>query len=225
MNSGNRPSQGFGVLLAAVLTVGLLLALIFFTPLGIFVFVPIQMARIHRVEKQMQTPQIYTQVATNLALYCQSIDVLNITNSLGTSRLPQPLPQLGSPWGMVESNYAHVEFGGGFYHYGYGLQRDESASDSLTNVWELRFVSESHAADKLLLRFGLPASARYPTAAFLKNSLTEYDARIWKNPEDVSLYQAKFNFLIQYDRSQLRSVCVDGIKALPDHWWPRLTLA
>jgi hypothetical protein len=225
MESENRRSHGLGILVAVVLTVGLLLGLIFFTPLGMFVFIPIQMTKIHRVEKRMQTPPIYTEVATNLALYCQSIDVLNITNSLGSSRLPQPLPQLGSPWGMVESNYAHVEFGGGFYHYGYGLQRDESASDSLTNVWELRFVSESQTADKLLLRFGLPTSARYSTAAFLKISLAEYEARIAKNPRDISLYKAKLNFLTQYDRSHLRSACVDTIKALPDHWWPRLTLA
>jgi hypothetical protein len=183
------------------------------------------MAKIHRVERQMQTPQIYEQAATNMALYCQSVALLNITNTLGSSRLPQPLPQLGRPWGMFDTNYAHVEFGGGSYHYGYRIQLDESASNERTNIWELQFVSENHAKDKLLLRFAMSANARYSKPAFLKNSLTEYDNRIAKSPKDIALHKAKINLLSEYDRTQLRPACLDTIRALPDHWWPRLTLA
>jgi hypothetical protein len=225
MNSENRSNRGLGILLAVAVVIAVLAALVFFTPLGMIVFIPIQMAKIHRVEKRMQTPEIYREVGTNLALYCQSAEDLNLTNTLGPSRLPQPLPQLGSPRGMFNTNFAHVEFGGGFYHYGYSIELDESASARATNVWELRFVSENRASEKLLLRFAIPASARYSMPAFLKNSLAEYDVRIAKSPGEIALYKAKINLLSQYDRAQLRPACIATIKALPDHWWPRLTLA
>jgi hypothetical protein len=117
------------IILAAVAALAL-----FFTPLGMFVMIPIQMTRIHRQEIRMQQPEIYVPLATNLALYCQSVDQLQLTNVIGASRLPQPLPALGSPWGMFYTNYAHIEFGGGFYHYGYRILLDGEGSNPRTNV-------------------------------------------------------------------------------------------
>ena len=195
----------------------------FFTPLGMFIAIPIQMARIHRVEHRLQSPEVYLAVATNLALYCQSVDELHLTNTLGSSRLPQPLPGLGSPDGTFYSNYAIVEFGGGFYHYGYRLRLDEVNSNSKSNVWELSLCREGSPA-KLLHHFTLPPTSKLSAALFTSNSLVEYDRRLAKSPSDITLHQGKIALLLKYDRSRARPACVDAVKALPNHWWPRLTL-
>src|SRR5690349_8961520 len=109
----------------------------FLTPLPMLVGIRLSMSRIRRLEARMQKPEIYLPTATNLALYCQSSEDLHLTNIVGTSRLPQPLPSLGTPWASFETNFAHVEFGGGFYHYGYRILKDDVASNSQTNIWEL----------------------------------------------------------------------------------------
>src|SRR5258708_2444763 len=115
----------------------LLAAAWFFTPLPMYVGISLSMSKIRSVEARMQRAEIYLTVATNLALYCQSSEDLHLTNIVGASRLPQPLPSLGSPWAKFETNFAHVEYGGGFYHYGYRIQLDETQSSSQTNTWEL----------------------------------------------------------------------------------------
>ena len=209
-------------LLAVALIVA---AMVFFTPLGMLVFIPLQMHQIRNVESRMQEPQIAGEVATNLALYCQSMDLLQITNGLGASQLPPPIPKLGThPWGNIGTNYAQVEFGGGFYHYGYSLSLNESGSNIATNVWELSITREGQP-NKLLQTITLPVSARVPVSLFLSNSLAEYNSRLAKTPRDLRLHQSKIAFLLQYDRSQVRSACTNAVNDLPHHWWPQLTLA
>ena len=56
------------------------------------------MNNIRKIEARMQQATLYLPVATNLALYCQSSEGLQLTNIVGASRLPQPLPSLGSPF-------------------------------------------------------------------------------------------------------------------------------
>lgn len=172
----------------------------------------------------MQKAEIYLPAATNLALYCQSSEDLHLTNIVGTSRLPQPLPSLGSPWASFETNFAHVEFGGGFYHYGYRILKDELASSSQTNVWEL-FLCREGQPETRLHRFALGSRDRVSLAQFTSNSIAEYDQRLLKSPRELALHKAKISLLLQYKPEDVRAACMDAIKAMPDHWWPRLTLA
>ena len=213
--------------IVGLLVAGLILAfLIFLTPLGMVVFIPLQMHRIKNIESRMQKPQISGKVATNLALYCQSVDLLQITNYLDGSQLPPPLPQLvtAHAWGDIQSNRALVEFGGGIYHYGYSLALNESKSSAETNVWELSLDREGQPA-KLLHAILLPASAQAPLSSFISNSLAAYDARLKESPREIRLHQSKIAFLLRYDRSLVRSACTNAVHDLPRHWWPQLTLA
>jgi hypothetical protein len=212
--------------IVGLLAVGLILAfLIFFTPLGMVVFIPLQMRQIRNIESRMQQPQISGEVATNLALYCQSVDLLQITNGLNGAQLPPPLPQLGAhAWGDIQSNRALVEFGGGFYHYGYSLALNESRSSADTNIWELSLDREGQPS-KLLQTIALPASTQAPLSFFISNSLAAYDARLKEKPREIHLHQSKIAFLLRYDRFKVRSACTNAINDLPRHWWPQLTLA
>jgi hypothetical protein len=208
-------------------TIGIALILVaawFFTPLPMILGVSLSMSRIRWVEAQMQKASVYLPLSTNLALYCQSRDDLQITNRIAASRLPHPLPSLGSPWASFETNFAHVEFGGGFYHYGYRLHLDESASSPQSNIWEIYLCREGQQ-EKILHRFALPPSARLNVAAFTSNSISECNRRLLKSPHDLDLHKAKISLLLQYSTNEVRTACVDAAKELPDHWWPRLTLA
>jgi tetratricopeptide (TPR) repeat protein len=176
------------------------------------------------VEAQLKRAEIYLPVATNLALYCQSSDDLRLTNMVGVSKLPQPLPSLGSPWASFETNFAHVEFGGGFYHYGYRIQMDEAQSSSQTNVWEL-FLCREGQPEKLLHRFALASGDRVSLAQFTSSSISEYNQRLAKSPRDLDLHKAKISLLLQYKPQAVRAACIDAVEAMSDHWWPRLTLA
>lgn len=172
----------------------------------------------------MQQAEVYLPVATNLALYCQSCEDLHLTNRVGASRLPQPLPSLGSPWASFETNFAHVEYGGGFYHYGYRIQLNGDQSSSSTNVWEL-YLRREGQPEKLLHRFALASGDRVSLAQFTTSSIAEYDQRLAKSPRDIDLHKAKTSLLVQYKPEAVRAACIDAVKAMPDHWWPRLTLA
>jgi tetratricopeptide (TPR) repeat protein len=195
-----------------------------FTPLPMFVGMSLSMNHVRRIEARMQQADVYLPVATNLALYCQSSESLRLTNMVGALRLPQPLPSLGSPWASFATNYAHVEFGGGFYHYGYQVQLDEKASSLRSNVWQLYLCREGQD-QKLLHRFVLPPSARVAVSALASNSIAECDRRIAKSPGDFDLHKAKIAILLEYCPNEIRAACMDAVDKLPEHWWPRLTLA
>lgn len=224
MNEPVRSGNWLNKLFVVIGIIIVLAVLVFLTPLWMFVSIPISVHQIHKLEDRMQQPEICQTVATNLALYCQSLELLQITNEIGASRLPPPIPQLGSPWAEFTSNNALVEFGGGFYHYGYRLELDAAKSGGGNNVWQL-FLCREESPDALLYTCSLPETARYPVATFLSNSLTEYDSRIRETPDDLGLYKGKLNLLLQLDRSQVRPACTNFINLAPDHWWPRLTLA
>jgi len=211
-------------LLVIAAVVAAFAALVFFSPLRMFVAIPIAMHQIHKLEDRMQQQEICQIAATNLSLYCQSLELLQITNEIGASRLPPPIPQLGSPSAIFSSNYAAVIFGGGFYHYGYWLNLDSAKSGGGNNVWQLSLRREE-SPDVLLCTCTLPETARYPVTQFLSNSLAEYDSRIKASPDDLELYKGKLNLLLQFNRSQVRPACTNFINLVPDHWWPRLTLA
>ncbi len=220
----NESRGGSGMYLWLLGVAALLAAAWFLTPLPMFVGLALNMNHIRRVEARMQQAQIYLPVATNLALYCQSSETLQLTNMVGALRLPQPLPLLGSPWASFKTNYAMVEFGGGFYHYGYEVQLDEQASNPQSNIWQLYLCREGQD-QKLLHRFALTPTARVAVSAFTSNSIAECNRQIAKSPGDFDLHKAKIAILLQYSPNEVRAACVDAVDKLPEHWWPRLTLA
>jgi hypothetical protein len=65
---------------------------------------------------------------------------------------------LGDCWGSVNTNGATMEFGGGFWHFGYNLTLDETNSNQRTNFWMLTMYTEvgNGSTNQLLFHFPLP---------------------------------------------------------------------
>lgn len=96
-----------------------LLAVLIFNPVGCaFLGAFVGMGQIRVTEGKLRKPQIYEPVAQTLATYCQS-DPNLFPKYLSYAWLPPGLARLGDPYCSLATNYAHIEMGGGFCHYGY----------------------------------------------------------------------------------------------------------
>jgi len=165
------------------------LAFLFFNPISLWVTVGC--VAIVRSDRIICTPEVYTPVGETLALYCQSYPLLQSLHKQDDSSyiwldgawIPDVLntvPRLGRGYGYITlfgEDGLDVELGGGFYHYGYLLERDTQASTALTNVWQLYFKSEGTRQDRHLMTFQTDATRQ----------LTADEARakgIGSDPED-----------------------------------------
>src|SRR5258705_14011093 len=104
-----EPRRGLGCGWIAAILAGILLATCLLSPLRAFLWIPMGMFQISLRERKLQQQTVYRPASTNLALYCQSISALNLTNHVSGAFLPQPLPSFGHAWGRFESNRAHIE--------------------------------------------------------------------------------------------------------------------
>ncbi len=182
------------------------------------------LSSIKEIERKLQTPEIYRLAATNLARYCQSKQSLGFSEELKTPEMPIPLPQLGSCYGVFRSNSVHVGYGGGHYHFGYKLRLDEEGSTVSSNRWDLFFYNDNYK-DGPLYSFDLPSAARVSVDEFLGSALQEYDLRLRQTPQDLELHRSKIALLLQHRPKQAGYAISNMVGALPDHGWPRLTLA
>lgn len=204
--------------LGALLLIGYLLA----GPIAMFLSISQSMKSVRRLEQRLQKPEIFIPAATNLALYYQNRLELRLTNEIESENLPPPLPLLASPWAMFENNSVQVEFGGGFYHFGYELRL--ASSRDKTNLWEMYLYREEQD-QKLLYQFPLADFAGESVADFESNSLATIESRIQASPREYSLYKDKIEFFAEYRPSDARAACSDAIAKIPNYWWPHLTLA
>jgi hypothetical protein len=96
----------------------IVVAVLILNPIGLMVIgVFVGMVGIKFTEAKLQKPAIYQPVAARLATYCQSDQNL-FPEILSFAWLPPEVSHLGHPWCEVRTNFASVEFGGGFYHFG-----------------------------------------------------------------------------------------------------------
>lgn len=214
-----------------ILAACVVLAVLVFNPASlIFISVLAGQLGIESVEAKLQKPEVYKPAAVTLATYCQSDQSL-FPQILSYAWLPQEISSLGHPWCQVSSNFAHVEFGGGFYHFGYSLERDTTAFIPVTNeafvpttnIWNLYLVREEQP-EKLLITFPL-ASAQRVSAVDLENLLCAYfDEEIREGQSDG--YQGKVMAQLRFGRTSKAAInCQDWIKARPNSWLPRFTYA
>jgi hypothetical protein len=215
----------------AVAVLALAVALVFVWPVvQTVLFVLVGGFGIKREKGKLQQPAAYEPVATALAYYCQS-DTNLFPEYISAAWLPATVRTMGAPHGRVRPDGAYVEFGGGFYHFGYALRRAEEGALSLTgsstNVWQLFFLSEG-SSDKLLYTVRLPATNRLETTALLRQVGEGYDALIAASSDDerVGLYQGKIQMFLRCDRvMEARAVCRDMLRQMPDEWWAVLVVA
>jgi hypothetical protein len=161
-DSRYEPDQKSGGTAIWVFLAIALVAVLIFNPVGCaFLGAFIGIGQIRMIEAKLRKPQIYEPVARTLATYCQSDQSL-FPPYPSYAWLPQGVARLGHPYCSIATNYAHVEMGGGFYHYGYRLRRDEAASTTLTNVWQLSLYGEGSQDTHLMTLF--MASAQHLAA-------------------------------------------------------------
>ncbi|MBN1513927.1 MAG: hypothetical protein JXB13_18060 [Phycisphaerae bacterium] len=172
----------------------------------------------------MKSPAVYDEVAAQLAMLCQTLERETWTRFTGTAWLPRAVRDFEPSYGRVSPDGCQIEMGGGFFHFGYSLVRDESASTAEENVWQLRFREES--GSELLTTVTLNVTERWSEEEFVESAMAGFDELIAANPGIFEPYRSKFYFLLTFDhRDRARQVCADATGAMPGHWWPRLTAA
>jgi tetratricopeptide (TPR) repeat protein len=200
-----------------------ILAVLIFNPISrIFFGFLIGAHQVKNEEVKLQKPEIYKPVAMTLATYCQS-DQRLFPKILSYAWLPKEVSHFGKPWCQVSSNSADVEFGGGFYHFGYSLQFDAADSVPATNAWNLFLVREEQP-DKFLITLKFP-SAEHASAADLENLLCgSFDEMIQNNQPDG--YIGKVKTQLRFGQTaKAAGTCEAWVKARPDSWCSQFTYA
>lgn len=197
-------------------------AVLLFNPFSLILFgVIIGGHEIKVTERKMQQSSVYEPAARTLAVYCQS-DRKLFPEILSYAWLPQEVSQLGQPWCELGSNYAFVEMGGGFYHFGYRLTRDEVTSTRVTNVWDLSLAREN-SPDLHLMTLRLAATQQV-TADDLEGLVGgTFDESIRQGHAG---YQSKVILQLRFGHpAKAALTCEDWMKAKPESSVARLTYA
>jgi hypothetical protein len=181
------------------------------------------MGGIRRMEAQLRTPEVYTPAALRLATYCQSDQKL-FPQYLSSVWLPVELQHVGGGYASIRTNGAYVEFGGGFYHFGYQLELKEAASGSVTNVWELSQFAEGSQSNRLLVRVEIPKAQHVGADELQKLVLGGFDDSLKSGNLDAFRSKVLFQLRFRNERDAVRT-CNDWIARQPDNWLPRFTCA
>ncbi len=214
-----------------LLAIGLILVLLIgaFLVFPVLRIIPMVFLSAHHIKKQetkMQSPEVYIQIEKSIAVYCQTGARIFPTGFVGNAWLPKPVRDLSPSFSEITETNAQIMMGGGFHHYGYSLERQSNFVEK-SNLWAFRFYSEG-SDPKLLSTFATAASETIPISSFVANALGEYE-RLSKLKQDeikaLWLEQNRVAFLIQFDPAKVREGCLQALRNLPTHWWPRLTLA
>jgi hypothetical protein len=204
----------------------LIVAFLAFPSLWVYLTVFFSVNQIKRQEAKMQSAEFSSQVGHSLAVYCQSGSVIFPTGFVGNAWLPKQVRDLHPSSTRITESNVDIMMGGGFYHYGYYLERlPNSAPDS--NFWKLTLYREG-SDPKVVSTFSTAPSEKISVSNFVANTLLEYDklSRSSKDDYDVRwLEQNRVAFLLQFDRAKVRDACIQASRDFPKRWWPRLTLA
>lgn len=160
--------------------------------------------------------------AVALATICQSDPSFYADEEiLRPAWAPSEVLKLQPSWVTCAVDEAHVEFGGGFHHFGYALTRDRAASTPTSNRWTLHFCSEG-TANRLLHTFTLPASQQLDRQQFLDGALAEYHRRAQTHPDDRDV-QSRIKLLIKHNqRGQAVNSTREFSSRYPDDWLDQL---
>jgi tetratricopeptide (TPR) repeat protein len=200
-----------------------ILAVLIFNPISrMFYGISLEKRQIKADEAKLQQPDIFEPVARRLATYCQSDQSL-FPKILSYAWLPGKIQHLEEPWCEVTPKSARVEFGGGFYHYGYNLELDQAKSFPATNVWNL-FLAREGQDDKLLTTLALAVTQQVTAADLQKLLGASFDQLIKDNQPDS--YRGKVMSQLRFGQTaQAAATCEDWMKAKPDSWLARLAYA
>lgn len=106
------------------------------------------------IHDNLSKPEVYTPAALRLASLLQEGN--RSEHEMFTNLVPRlPGDTFGQCWATFETNQVRVEFGGGFWHFGYELTRDIGNSNEKTNRWLLNLYTEGQT-NKALWQFSTP---------------------------------------------------------------------
>jgi hypothetical protein len=174
----------------------------------------------------MQLRENYEPAAHDLALYCQSLSVIApLPDVAGYMWLPPSVRKFGATHAEMTADAARVQMGGGFYHWGYFLDKDKDASTAESNAWRLCIRSDS-IEEKVLLKFNIPAQQHISAEQFVANAVANYDREIAQGQCRPAWHQRKVQFFLSRNTvSEARNACRSMLRDLPDDWWANLTVA
>jgi len=67
-----------------------------------------------------------------------------------TNLIRRPSGELVDGWAIFSSSGVNVEFGGGFWHFGYELDRDLTKSNANSDYWSLSLYTEGQTNKTLM---------------------------------------------------------------------------
>ena len=183
---------------------------------GVVVGVVLATRQINQRIAVLSDPTVYGPAGRELARLCQSDPVLFKDASVfRPAWTPGVILQHEPNWVSIEPELAHVEFGGGFHHYGYELIRS-SGNDEGTNHWSLVLYNEM-ADDVPLDRFDLDAHGHVTKQVFIDNALAEFERRMARNPSNVAA--ERIAFLLRLDRADLAREAIESSRTrYPGDW-------
>ncbi len=182
----------------------------------------LHMAHVSEVEANLQKAEVYELAAETLILYCQS-DPKFFPRSLGPIWFPEELGKQGGFSARVTPGAADIEFGGGFYHYGYSLKRGAFTPEK--TVWRLSLCTD-RSGETLLCTKSVPSTNRLSAEELLARVLPAYDKLLAQEPLIEQAHQEKISFLLRLDRpAEARAACTAMREKLPDNWWANIVCA
>ena len=186
-------------------------------------FIAEMQAQIASAEAKVTDTTAYTPAAKPLALLCQSDRFFFLDEQPFTPAwTPPEVLKLHPSWVEINPDGAHVEFGGGFHHFGYDLKLDPAASTDTQNSWSLSFYSED-SPTKPLLTFLLNKTDHVERTQFISNALTEFKRRTGDPQIGDGSVAERLVFLLKFDATDLARASVrDCAAANPKDWMDQL---
>jgi hypothetical protein len=142
----------------------------------------ILLGEIRRKEGTLRSAPVAHAVGPELALLSQTCKAhpewFANEPAFAPAWTPASVLRLEPTWVDVGPDGARVEFGGGFYHFGYLLKRESQATETdRTAAWVLYLYSED-SKDRALDRFTFGADEALTEEQFVDRTLAELDRRI-----------------------------------------------
>jgi hypothetical protein len=146
-----------------VFLVGVVVGGVIISPVG-QIYLGVRKAKREIAKKivQLSEPANYEPSGVALARLCQSEKSFYRGSTFEPVWAPAEIRAMKPSWILMDPDWAHVEFGGGFHHFGYRLDRDKEASDvagSLNSHWTMTLHNDM-GRDKVLYKFTLAKSER-----------------------------------------------------------------
>lgn len=142
-------------------------------------------------EDALTSPNNFKPIGDDLALLCQTYqahsDWFENQDPFAPPWTPAPALALHPTWVQLSADAAHIEYGGGFYHFGYDLSRDDAAAVKPgEKAWVLSLARENQP-DRVLERFAIPSRNRLTEQQFVDRMLAELNRRIAANSDAGSI--------------------------------------